>query len=53
MKGQYHLKKFYFEGGFSSNISVALTKSDYLINEEAISLLKHFDRQISKFTAGR
>ena len=44
MKRQYHLEKFYFEEEFSSNISVALTESDYLINEEAISLLKHFDR---------
>ena len=53
MKRQYHLEKFYFEEEFSSNISVALTDSDYLINEEAISLLEHFDRWISKFTAGR
>ena len=43
MKEQYHLEKFYFKEKFSSNISITLTESDYLINEEAISLLKHFD----------
>ena len=53
MKRQYHLEKFYFEEEFSSNTSVTLTDSDYLINEEAISLLEHFDRQISKSTAER
>jgi len=53
MKKQYHLKKFYFEEEFSSNTSVTLTDSDYLINEEVISLLKHFNRQISKSTAER
>jgi len=53
MKRQYHLEKFYFEEEFSSNTSVTLTDSDYLINEEVISLLEHFDRQISKSTAER
>ena len=53
MKRKWHLKKFYFEGGFSSNTIIGFSESDYLTNELAISLLKHFDERTSKSTAGR
>ena len=53
MKKRWYLKKFYFKEGFSSNISIALFKSGYLINELAIPLLEHFEKRTSKSTAGR
>ena len=52
MKGRWHLKKFYFEGGFSPNTTVGFSESGYLTNELVISLLKHFDERISKSIAG-
>ena len=53
MKGQYHLEKFYFKGGFSPNTSIALSESGYLTTELAIPLLEHFEKRTSKFTAAR
>ena len=53
LKGQYHLEKFYFDGGFNTNTSIDLLESGYLINELAIPLMEHFDKQTSKFTMGR
>ena len=50
MKDIAHLKKFYFEGGFTPNTSIDLSESGYLINELAISLLEHFDARTSKST---
>src|SRR5204862_716726 len=49
LKRQHHLEKFYFDEEFDSNISVDLSDSDYLTNKLAIPLMKHFDKQTSKF----
>jgi hypothetical protein len=53
MKGKLHMEKFYFEGGFDDNTTVAVSDSGYLTNELAIPLLEHFDRETSKGTVGR
>jgi len=50
MKGAWHLKKFYFERGFTPNTIVGFSESGYLINELVISLMKHFDERTSKST---
>ena len=52
MKGTWHLEKFYFEGGFTSNTSIEFSDSGYLTNELAIPLLQHFDERTSKSTTG-
>ena len=38
MKGAWHLKKFYFEGGFTPNTTIGFLEFDYLINEEALMM---------------
>ena len=52
IKGKLHVKKFYFEEGFDPHTTVSLSESGYLINELAIPLLEHFEKQTVKSTAG-
>ena len=53
MKGAWHLKKFYFEKGFTPNTTVGFSEFDYLTNELAISLIEYFNEWTSKSTIGR
>jgi hypothetical protein len=46
MKGQYHLERFYFEGGFTTNTTVGLSESGYLTNELGIPLLEHLINEL-------